>query len=155
MTTAAHRQKVRESFSRLPGHLIRRVHQVSTAFFTEECGADLTAVQYAALVAIGAHPGIDATRLSEIIYFDRSTIGDVLDRMEGKRWIRREPAPNDRRIKLLELAEAGIEVLRHVEPGIRRVQERLLAPLTDAEAKTLVRLLARMADGGEDDGEDD
>src|SRR6188508_1963650 len=149
MTTAARRQRVRESFSRLPGHLIRRVHQVSTAFFAEECGADLTAVQYAALVAIAA------TRLSEIIYFDRSTIGDVLDRMEGKRWIRREPAPNDRRIKLLELAAAGVEVLRHVEPGIRRVQERLLAPLTDAEAKTLVRLLARMADGGEDDGEDD
>ena len=155
MTTAARRQRVRESFSRLPGHLIRRVHQVSTAFFAEECGADLTAVQYAALVAIAAHPGIDATRLSEIIYFDRSTIGDVLDRMEGKRWIRREPAPNDRRIKLLELAEAGVEVLRQVEPGIRRVQERLLAPLTDAEAKTLVRLLARMADGVEDDGEDD
>ena len=154
MTTAARRQQVRESFSRLPGHLIRRVHQVSTAYFAEECGADLTAVQYAALVAIGAHPGIDATRLSEIIYFDRSTIGDVLDRMEGKGWIQREPAPNDRRIKLLELAEAGVEVLRQVEPGIRRVQERLLAPLTDAEAKTLVRLLARMADG-EDDGEDD
>jgi len=86
MTTAATRQRVRESFSRLPGHLVRRVHQVATAYFAEECGADLTAVQYAALVAIGAHPGIDATRLSEIIFFDRSTIGDVLDRMEGKGW---------------------------------------------------------------------
>ena len=65
MTTAATRQRVRESFSRLPGHLVRRVHQVATAYFAEECGADLTAVQYAALVAIGAHPGIDATRLSD------------------------------------------------------------------------------------------
>src|SRR6476659_7893724 len=99
MTTAAKRQAVRESFSRLPGHLIRRVHQISTAYFTEECGGDLTAVQYAALVTIGAHPGIDATRLSEIIYFDRSTIGDVLDRMEGKGWILRRPKPADRRIK--------------------------------------------------------
>ena len=51
----------------MPGHLIRRVHQVSTAYFAEECGPDLTAVQYAALVAIGAHPGIDATRLSQLI----------------------------------------------------------------------------------------
>jgi len=85
MTTAVGR-KVRESFSRLAGHLIRRAHQISTAYFLEECGGDLTAVQYAALVTIGAHPGIDATRPSEIIYFDRSTIGDVLDRMEGKGW---------------------------------------------------------------------
>jgi MarR family transcriptional regulator, lower aerobic nicotinate degradation pathway regulator len=155
MTTAARRQRVRESFSRLPGHLIRRLHQVSTAYFAEECGGDLTAVQYAALVAIGSHPGIDATRLSEIIYFDRSTIGDVLDRMVGKGWIRREYTPNDRRIKRLELSPAGQEVLRQVEPGIRRVQDRLLAPLTAAEAMTLVRLLGKMADGEEDDSGDD
>jgi MarR family transcriptional regulator, lower aerobic nicotinate degradation pathway regulator len=154
MATATRRQKVRESFSQLPGHLIRRVHQVSTAYFAEECG-DLTAVQYAALVAIAAHPGIDATRLSEIIYFDRSTIGDVLDRMEGKGWILRASTPHDRRLKLVKLASAGREVLQQVEPGIRRVQERLLAPLADAEAKTLVRLLAKIADGGEDDDGDD
>ena len=155
MTTAAKRQKVRESFSTLPGHLIRRVHQVSTAYFAEECGGDLTAVQYAALVAIGAHPGIDATRLSEIIYFDRSTIGDVLDRMEGKGWILRQSTPDDRRIKRVDLSPAGHAVLQQVEPGIRRVQERLLAGLTAAEAKTLVRLLAKMADGDEDDDADD
>jgi DNA-binding MarR family transcriptional regulator len=155
MTSAVRRQKVRESFSQLPGHLIRRVHQVSTAYFAEECGGDLTAVQYAALVAIGAHPGIDATRLSEIIYFDRSTIGDVLDRMEGKDWIRRASTPTDRRIKLLELSPTGQSVLQQVEPGIRRIQERLLAPLTATEAKTLIRLLGKMADAVEADGGDD
>ena len=154
MTTAATRQKVRESFSTLPGHLIRRVHQVSTAYFAEECGGDLTAVQYAALVAIGAHPGIDATRLSEIIYFDRSTIGDVLDRMVGKDWIRRASTLADRRIKLLEITPAGQGVLQQVEPAIARVQARLLAPLSSAEAKTLTRLLSKMADAVEDDGDD-
>ena len=154
MTTAAKRQKVRESFSTLPGHLIRRVHQVSTAYFAEECGGDLTAVQYAALVAIAAHPGIDATRLSEIIYFDRSTIGDVLDRMVGKDWIRRASTATDRRIKLLEITPAGQGVLQQVEPAIRRVQERLLAPLSSVEAKTLVRLLSKMADAVDSDGDD-
>ena len=152
MTTAARRQQVRESFSRLPGHLVRRVHQASTAYFAEECGGDLTAVQYAALVAIGSHPGIDATRLSEIIHFDRSTIGDVLDRMAGKGWVLRESAPNDRRLKQLRLLPAGYQVLQQVAPGIRRVQERLLARLTADEGKTLIRLLAKMADAGE--GED-
>lgn len=150
MTTTARRQKVRESFSQLPGHLIRRVHQVSTAYFADECG-DLTAVQYAALVAIGSHPGIDATRLSQIIYFDRSTIGDVLDRIESKGWIIRESTPDDRRIKLLTLSPAGAQVLRQVAPAIRRVQERLLAPLTPSEAKVMIRLLTKMADAADDE----
>jgi DNA-binding MarR family transcriptional regulator len=153
-TTLAARHKVRESFSQLPGHLIRRVHQVSTAYFAEECGADLTAVQYAALVVIGAHPDIDATRLSEAIYFDRSTIGDVLDRMEAKGWIVRESTPTDRRLKLLNLSPAGRDVQQQAAAGIRRVQQRLLAPLTPSEAKSLIRLLARIADGAEDDRDD-
>jgi DNA-binding MarR family transcriptional regulator len=153
MPTVATPRKVRESFSRLPGHLIRRLHQVSTAYFSEECGAELTAVQYAALVAIGSHPGIDATRLSQVIYFDRSTIGDVLDRLESKGWVVRQPTPHDRRIKLCTLSQAGHDVLRQVAPGIRRIQERLLAPLTAAEAKTLLRLLAKMADAEDADGD--
>jgi len=35
------------------------------------------------------------------------------------------------------------------------VQERLLAGLTGGETKTLVRLLAKMADAAEDDGGED
>jgi MarR family transcriptional regulator, lower aerobic nicotinate degradation pathway regulator len=123
-------------------------------YYVEECGSDLTAVQYAALVAIGSHPGIDATQLSEIIHFDRSTIGDVLYRIESKGWIVRESTTDDRRIKLLSLSAAGQEVLRQVESGIRRVQKRLLASLTPAEGKTLIRLLAKIADAADTDGRD-
>ena len=132
---------------RMPGHLIRRAQQVSTALFSEECaGFDLTSVQFAALFAIRAHPGVDATRLSAIIAFDRSTIGDVLERLEAKNWIRRSPSPHDRRVKLLHLAPEGARLLRQVRPAVERVQERLLAPLAPKDRTTMVRLLAELAD---------
>ena len=153
MSTTARRRPL-ETFSRLPGHLVRRVHQVATACFAAECGGDITAVQYAALVAIGAHPGIDATRVSELIYFDRSTIGDVLDRIEAKGWIVRRPAVHDRRVKVLELTPLGRTTLHAVAPGIGRVQSRLLAPLSRHEAETFVRLLAKVADGSDPADED-
>lgn len=153
MPNPATRRQALESFSRMPGHLVRRVHQVATSLFTEECEGELTAVQYAALAAVESHPGIDATRLSELIFFDRSTIGDVLDRIEAKGWIVRRAAPNDRRVKLLELSAQGRSTLRSVEPAIRRVQERLLAPLTTREAATFVRLLTKVADGDDEGAE--
>ncbi|UFN48997.1 MarR family transcriptional regulator [Roseomonas sp. OT10] len=131
----------------LPGHLIRRVQQISTALFAEECGSfDLTSVQYAALVAIQAVPEVDATRLSALIAFDRSTLGDVLERLETKGWVARAPSRQDRRVKRLTLTPEGMRVVREVEPGMRRVQERLLAPLAPEEGEALVRLLARIAD---------
>lgn len=131
----------------MPGHLIRRAQQVSTAIFTDECAAfDLTAVQYAALCAIQANPQIDATRLSSLIAFDRSTIGDVLERLEAKGWISRISSSQDRRIKLVRLSRDGIKLLRDVEPAIHRVQERLLAPLAPDDRVMIVKLLAQLAE---------
>jgi DNA-binding MarR family transcriptional regulator len=130
----------------MPGHLVRRIHQISGALFAEEMGSnDLTSVQFAALYAVRANPGIDATRLSALVAFDRSTIGGVLERLEGKGWISRAHAAGDRRTKRLRLTPSGEALLREVEGSVARVQERLLAPLSPAERKTLMRLLSKLA----------
>lgn len=130
----------------MPGHLIRRTHQISTALFAEECGGfDLTSVQYAALAAIRANPDVDATRLSQLIAFDRSTIGGVLERLEAKGWVLRSPGTADKRVKLLRLTLEGERLLRRVEPAVRRVQQRLLEPLAPADRATVLRLLGQIA----------
>lgn len=136
-----------EDLYRMPGHLIRRAQQISIALFAAECAAfDMTSVQYAALLSIGANPGVDATRLSALIAFDRSTLGDVLERLETKGWIRRGPGPDDRRVKVLTLSDAGAALLAQVTPAVQRVQERLLAPLAPEDRATMVRLLGELAD---------
>ncbi|HEV3161923.1 MAG TPA: hypothetical protein VGZ89_18345, partial [Xanthobacteraceae bacterium] len=57
----------------MPGHLIRRLHQISFALFLDQARAfGVTPVQYAALVAINSNPGIDQTALCNIIAFDRT-----------------------------------------------------------------------------------
>src|SRR5262249_35984529 len=85
---------------------------------------ELTPVQYAALVAVREHPGIYATRLSAVIAFDRSTIGDVLERLESKELIHRRPTPDDKRIKLLELTPQGRKLLAAIMPALDRAQAR-------------------------------
>jgi DNA-binding MarR family transcriptional regulator len=131
---------------RMPGHLVRRVQQIAAAIFAEECaGFDITSVQFAALFAIRENPDVDATRLSHLVAFDRSTLGDVLERMETKGWIVRSAAPSDRRVKLVRLTPEGAALIEQVMPAVRRVQERLLAPLAPGERATMVRLLAQIA----------
>src|SRR5579871_1639695 len=91
-----------------PGYLFRRMQQIAVAIFVEECrDFDITPVQYAALVAIQTHPGIDATRLSAVIAFDRSTLGSVIERLETKKLIERKPSPEDKRVKLLHITRPG------------------------------------------------
>lgn len=128
-----------------PGHLFRRMQQIAVAIFMEECkGFDLTPVQYASLVAVRDYPGIDATRLSALIAFDRSTLGSVIERLEAKELIVRRPIPEDRRLKLLHLTTKGRQLLTKVIPAVNRAQQRMLEPLQAADRKVLMALLGQL-----------
>src|SRR5215469_16882090 len=130
-----------------PGYLFRRMQQIAVSIFFEECSAfDLTPVQYAALVAIHTHPGIDATRLSAVIAFDRSTLGNVIERLEAKQLIERKPSPEDKRVKLLHPTRSGAALLRAIIPSVDRAQLRMLQPLKAGDRKTLMALLAQLVD---------
>ncbi|MBR0785533.1 MarR family winged helix-turn-helix transcriptional regulator [Bradyrhizobium iriomotense] len=130
-----------------PGYLFRRMQQIAVSIFMEECKAfDLTPVQYAALIAIHTHPGIDATRLSAVIAFDRSTLGSVIERLQAKDYIERKPAPEDKRIKLLYLTKSGAAILREIIPAVERAQARMLEPLKPADRKALMGLLTQLVD---------
>jgi MarR family transcriptional regulator, lower aerobic nicotinate degradation pathway regulator len=130
-----------------PGYLFRRMQQIAVALFIEECKAfDLTPVQYAALIAIHTHPGIDATRLSAVIAFDRSTLGSVIERLEAKKLIDRKPSGEDKRVKLLYLTKAGAAILRDIMPAVEKAQARMMQPLKPSDRKILLALLTQLVD---------
>ena len=133
----------------MAGHLIRRLHQQSTQVFQSEtlaAGFELTSVQFAALDAVAAQPGIDQASLAAAISFDRATIGGVIDRLELKGLVQREVSEADRRARCLRLTPAGRRLLAAVRPVVEALQAQILAPLTDAEQAAFAAL-ARKALG--------
>jgi MarR family transcriptional regulator, lower aerobic nicotinate degradation pathway regulator len=133
------------------GHLLRRATQVATALFMNEAREfDLTTVQFAALTAIEQSPGIDVTRLSGVIAFDRSTLGGVIERLETKGLVLREPAEQDRRIKLLYLTAAGRSVLEQSQSIALSVHDQILKPLSVRDRKELLRILRLLVDASND-----
>lgn len=130
----------------MPGHLIRRMHQASTAIFDIEMrrvGFDLTPVQYAALNVIGRRPGLDQATLAAEIAYDRVTIGGVVDRLEQKGLVRREIDREDRRSRRLYLEPGGAHLLQSVGPSVQRVQNEMLDGLSVEERHTLLELLRK------------
>lgn len=127
----------------LPGHLIRRLQQIAVGLFMEETAAhDLTPVQFAALATIARQPGEDQRTLARTIGFDTSTIGGVIDRLERRGLVQRNPAPEDRRVRRLTLTADGAALLQQVMPGMQRAQKRMLAPLPAVERAEFMRMLA-------------
>jgi DNA-binding MarR family transcriptional regulator len=131
--------------SHAPGHLIRRAHQIHDMLFAQEtAGYDITSPQLAAMRAIALNPGLEQTALSEIIAYDSSTIGGLIDRLEAKGLVQRTVGKRDRRKRELTLTPRGHKVLTKVMPPASRVADRLLEPLSPAEREQLIEMLQRI-----------
>ncbi len=136
---------------RFPGHLIRRLHQISVGHFTDKLaahGIDLTPVQYAALRAVKSTPGIDQASVAGLIAYDRATLGKVIDRLESKGLIDRSISPKDRRARQLHLTKQGHSVLSAAHPLVEQVQGDILAGLDSEEKAQIMRLLQKAATAG-------
>lgn len=134
-----------------PGHLIRRLHQIAVAIFMEDTAEfDVTPVQYSALLAVQNHPGIDQTGLMKIIAFDRSTIGDVVKRLESKGLVRRAISESDRRTKTLYITASGRRLLSRVRKVVDATQDKIVAPLSREERREFMRIMHKLVQLNDD-----
>jgi len=133
--------------SELPGHYIRRLQQIAVGVFMDETQAfGLTPVQFAALKAVMAQPGMDQRTLASGIGFDTSTIGGVVDRLEARGWVARQVSPEDRRARLLRVTPEGQQLLADVSDAVLRTQQRILSPLPEAQRDEFLRMLKVLVD---------
>lgn len=129
----------------LPGHLIRRLHQISVGLFlTELEPLGLTPVQFGALQVISNQPGIDQRTLARAIALDASTTGGVVDRLDSRGLIERRTSPEDRRARVLAITDEGRQVLAQAQPAMQRVQELILAPLTPRQQTEFMHLITKL-----------
>lgn len=129
-----------------PGHLIRRLHQISVALFAEHMARhniDLTPVQFSAMDAIAREPGVDQATIAARIAYDRATLGKVIDRLELKGLVLRTVSPSDRRARLVALSRAGETLLAQAIPVAAALQPKILAGLSTEEQDQMTRLLAK------------
>lgn len=132
----------------MAGHLIRRLNQITSSVFylrMQDHGLDLTSVQFAALSAINARPGIDHASLAGLIAYDRATITGVIDRLEKKGFVKRYVSERDRRLRELRLTDAGRDVIKTTIPTVRSLQNEILMGLTREERETFLKLAHKAA----------
>jgi len=93
------------------------------------------------------------SNLSESLLVSSGTLTNRLDRLEAKGLVERHPNPEDRRSVEVVLTERGRELADEAVTEHVRNEQRLLAPLSATERRTLdalmAKLLAALGEGGD------
>lgn len=121
--------------------LERATHAV--ALWIERSFHDLRLTQAEAhiLAYLARHAPCSINDLHRSFGHKRSTLTSLLDRLEGRGWIRRGAHPTSRRLVLVHLTDAGRHISEQVSAALSALEERVLARTGSGDETSLLRVL--------------
>lgn len=133
-----------------PTHLLHRVLQLALDYHAEAAGPDgLTQRQYAVLAAVAGRTGLTQSELVRATGIDRSTLAELVARMETRGLVARVRSAADARANSVHLTDAGAAALESGAAPAAAADERLLDALPAKKRASFVKLLSSLADGVE------
>ncbi len=125
-----------------------RFAQVSVfQHFTAKLGTyGISAPQFGTLLLIDSNPGVSQSSVAEALRFDRSTLVQIIDRLENRGLVVRAVSTRDRRSHALELTKQGETLLVALKELALEHEDEMARGLEDGERDTLIRLLQRIHD---------
>ncbi len=130
----------------LLGYRLRRAEVFAFQNFAAHLGADgIGPGQLGVLLLVQANPGSNQTRIGRALGIDRSTLVSIVDALEARGFVRREPSPTDRRSHALVLTADGGAFLRAIRPRLDAHEAEIARNLSPAERAQLIDMLQRLA----------
>ena len=127
------------------GHLVRRLHQISTSVFIDEAKAyNLTPVQFSVLMAVKVFPGIDQVGIGKFVALDRTTVSVVVKRLLERGLVERLKAEG--RKAPLRITGAAAAVIEFMQPRLMNIETIILSPLSASDQATFMKLLMQLVD---------
>jgi DNA-binding MarR family transcriptional regulator len=105
---------------------------------------DLTTAQYVVILFVANGMASKAAQVCSILGQDPGAMTRMLDRLEGKGFIRRVRSPKDRRASQLELTAEGIAIYPKILATAVGVLNRFLKGFTKQEVRQMEDFLKRM-----------
>ena len=104
---------------------------------------DLSPAQCHVLHLIEPNQPVPMGQIADSLACDASNVTGLVDRLESRGLVRRQPSAGDRRIKVLELTQAGARLRSVVMERMTKPPE-ILGRLSLEEQRELVRILKRL-----------
>ncbi len=139
------RQAISFRLSASPSHLLRRADQFAAEIFLKNGGDGVTLRQTVLLAAIAEAEGASQSDLVRATGVDRSTLAEMMARMERKGLIARRAAADDGRAKSVKLTADGRSKLLAALPAMRRVDDALIRSLPKEKRNSFRSTLTALA----------
>lgn len=135
------------------GYLLRRAQiAVFRDFFAAFADLDIRPGQYSILTVIECNPGLKQGEVSGALGIKRANFVAMIDELERRGLVSREPAPGDRRSYALVLTEEGRSLMAELHQRAERHERKIVEAIGPATYASLAAPLKTIAEFGEEEG---
>jgi DNA-binding MarR family transcriptional regulator len=136
-----------------PGFLIRRLHQIHCGLFLDETREhNITPVQYSLMTALGTHGEMDQNTLAQEIGLERTSVAEVIPRLEARELLVRRQSTADRRVKLVKLSRKGLYLLRKMDASVQRAHDRTVEGIPEEQRAEFLLQLIKLVEANNHQG---
>jgi DNA-binding MarR family transcriptional regulator len=129
-----------------PAFLLARLGMSVKAEVMEEFEqSGLSPYHYSVLALLDEGERETQAKIGDVLGFDRSTVVELLDALEGEGLIQRRRDLTDRRRHVVALTPAGRQKLRRYRKLAARIEDEIFSELSAEDRATLHRLLLLLA----------
>ncbi len=133
--------------------LLKRAAQYSADLFAEQLGkTGLTQRQFTLMETVLANEGASQTELVKTTGIDRSTLADLVNRLETQGYVRRQRSSTDARVNFVFLTDHGRGTVLKAKPVAMLVDETLVNTLPDQLRHPFVQALEELSGKLDEDG---
>lgn len=132
------------SWRRVEIALINGARKMAAAFDHRLAQIDLNLNQASLLAFVNDFGDSNQTELAEMVGIGRASCGSMIDRLEERGLVTRNPDPNDRRVWLVGITDEGaalVEKFYEIDAGF---QKEIRCDISRAERQQLASLLERL-----------
>lgn len=127
--------------SQSTGHLLRLARQRWQAEWVRGASGGLTTPQFTVLASLAGHDELDQQSIGTLAGLDKSTLGQMVDRLTMLGLVTGRVDPSNRRRKLVSITALGASALDEASRNQKIVHARMVSTLSDPEQVELRRLL--------------
>ena len=129
----------------LIGYNARRAALAVIEVFLERMAVyELRPVDFSVMSLVSHNPGITSRQLCTTLGIRPPNLVGMVNQLEGRGLVARQPHPRDGRAMGLHLTPAGQKLVRDAERTAAQLEADAASKLTDAEVRTLIRLLKKI-----------
>jgi DNA-binding MarR family transcriptional regulator len=135
---------------RLVGYNLKRAYVVVSTDFRRIMGKNgLAPRQFSALSLIVQFPKITQSELARKLGIERSGLVAIVDDLQMRKFVSRQPIPGDRRVQALTATAQGQSAYEEAHEMVIAHEATLLSDLSPQEVDILIGLLQRIRTRGD------